>query len=480
MLSATNHSSPDLPRVLAFVCDRDSRIESLAVTPGLCAELEAGQLFLDAVKMIGNDVLKQQWMEMAAGKVSIQGEVMVSLEKGSNRIPMLFHGMPLHKGSDEGMFLVTLCSGFRAISAGPDEVARSRAVLDTAVDSIVTINCRGIISSVNPATLKMFGYQESELIGKNVSMLMPEPYSSEHDRYIGNYLITGKASIIGIGRHVIGRKKNKREFPAHLAVSEFTVRGTRYFTGIIRDLSELERVQKQLLQSERLAAIGQMVTGLAHESRNALQRAQACLDMLSLDLQNNPDQLDLARRATTALQDLHRLYEEVRSYAAPIHLEFRQCDLTSIWRKEWDNLSTVRREKRIQLVETECSQKISCEVDVHRMGQVFRNVLENAIHACSESGTITIQCSETEWQGETAARIAVRDDGVGMSPEIAQQIFEPFFTTKQKGTGLGMAIVQRIMVAHGGSVSAGAVVPQGAEIVLIIPVQTGVRNAVRF
>lgn len=467
-------------RVLAFVCTGDSTIESLALTPGLNPELESGHRLLDALTMVGGGDPSQRWQEMVNRRGSIQGEVDVSLRKGESPSRMLFHATPLHKGMDEGMFLVTLCSGFRAISAGPDEVARSRAVLDTAVDAIITIDTDGIISSVNPATIKMFGYPEADLIGKNISVLMPEPYRDEHDGYIRNYLQTGNARIIGIGRQVVGKKQNGYEFPAHLAVSEFSVRGVLYFTGIIRDLSELERVQKQLMQAERLAAIGQMMTGLAHESRNALQRAQACLDMLSLDLQNNPEQLDLARRATTALQDLHRLYEEVRSYAAPIHLEFRKCDIATIWRKEWDNLSALRAGKQIQLLEADNNPGLSCEIDVHRIEQVFRNVLENAIHTCSADGVITIHCSVIDWQGEPGIRIAVTDNGKGMSDEIADKIFEPFFTTKQKGTGLGMAIAHRIMTAHGGSISAKTIQPCGAEILLIIPSEAAIRNAVRF
>ena len=480
MSSANAECSPIAPRVLAFVCDRNSRIESLAIMPGLSADLSADHLFLDAVRIVGSENLRELWHHMATERVNIQGEVEVALAKNQPSIRMLLHAMPLHQGSDEGMFLVTLCSGFRAIASGPDEVARSRAVLETAVDSIVTIDARGIISSVNPATLHMFEFAESELLGSNISILMPEPYRKEHDGYLSEYLHTGKASIIGIGRQVVGRKKNGTQFPAYLAVSEFTVRGIRYFTGIIRDLSELERVQRQLLQSERLAAIGQMVTGLAHESRNALQRAQACLDMLSLDLANKPEQLDLARRATTALQDLHRLYEEVRSYAAPIHLEFRHCDLATIWRKEWDNLVTVRKDKHMQLVEAAENATIYCEVDVHRMEQVFRNVLENAIHACREYGVITIHCTAAELLGHEAARITIQDTGTGMTDDIARQIFEPFFTTKQKGTGLGMAIAHRIMTAHGGAISAHAVQPRGAEIILVIPSRTLIRNAVRF
>ena len=480
MIPIKNALSPNAPRVLAFICDRSSRIESLAVMPGMNVDLAAGRRFIDTVKMAGEPSLEQCWMELAAGRLGIQGEVEVPLIKGGPAIRMLFHAMPLHQGVDEGMFLVTLCMGFEVIRSGPDEVVRSRAVLDTAVDAIITINSDGIVSSVNPATVRMFGYSEAEVIGRNISMLMPEPFRSSHNGYIGRYLETGVASIIGVGRQVIGLKKNGREFPAHLAVSEFTFAGTRFFTGILRDVSELEQVQKQLLQAERLAAIGQMVTGLAHESRNALQRAQACLDMLSLDLQGNADQLDLARRATTAIQDLYRLYEEVRSYAAPIHLEFRDCDIATIWRKEWDNLTSVRKDKEIQLLEAAENQTTACEVDVHRLEQVFRNVLENAIHACREKGTITIRCTNTEWRGEPAVRVAVQDDGAGMTDDIATQIFEPFFTTRQKGTGLGMAIVHRIIAAHAGCISAGSLKPRGSEILLIIPCHTPIRNAVRF
>ncbi len=273
--------------------------------------------------------------------------------------------------------------------------------------------------------------------GSNINLLMPEPYRSEHDNYVADYIGTGKPSIIGAGRRVTGRRKDGSEFPIHLAVSEFTVHGEQYFTGIIRDLTELEQVQKQLLQAERLAAIGQMVTGLAHESRNALQRAQACLDMLSLDLQDQKEQLELARRATTARQDLHRLYEEVRGYAAPIHLEFRECDLAAIWHKEWENLSAARKGKTIELIDADDSQPLSCEVDVHRIEQVMRNILENAIYACGSEGRITVCCRESRCGTEPAAMITIEDNGTGMTPEVAEQMFEPFFTTKQKGTGTG-------------------------------------------
>jgi two-component system sensor kinase FixL len=469
----------DGPRLLAFVCSADSRILSLATMKGGCLALTEGCLLLDAVEAIHGAKLADLWQELTTSGFSVHAEVDVVLELANSPVAMLLHAMPLHFGPDEGKFLVTLCSGFRPVSSGPDEVARSRAVLNAAVDSIITIDRACRICAVNPATERMFGYATQELLGSNISVLMPEPYRSEHDTYVAKYVDTRKPSIIGVGRRVTGLRKDGSEFPVHLTVSEFSVRGEVYFTGIIRDLSELERVQKQLLQAERLAAIGQMVTGLAHESRNALQRAQACLDMLSLDLRDNQEQLDLARRATTALQDLHRLYEEVRGYAAPIHLEFRQCNLATIWHKEWENLGAARKGKHIQLVDTTDSQDLNCEVDVHRIEQVMRNVLENAIHACRSEGTITVSCKETQCGTDPAAMITIEDDGSGMTQEIADKIFEPFFTTKQKGTGLGMAIVHRIMTAHGGSIMARPREQGGSQIVLLFPRTAAIRNAVR-
>ncbi|MCA9063905.1 MAG: PAS domain S-box protein, partial [Planctomycetaceae bacterium] len=341
---------------------------------------------------------------------------------------------------------------------------------------IITITAKGRISSVNPAVTTMFGYAPEDLVGRNVSVLMPEPHASDHDRYLESYLVTGIASIMGVGRRVMARHKDGRHFPVHLSVSEFLLDGERLFTGIIHDLSEFERMQQQVLQSERLAAIGQMVTGLAHESRNALQRAQACLDMLALDLQDQPDQLDLARRTTTALQDLHRLYEEVRGYAAPIHLEYRSVELPSIWRKEWEHLAAVRGQRDIDLRESDVDADLRCEVDVHRIEQVFRNILENAIHACGEEGCVAISLRKVCHAEGDIVQLDFKDDGCGMSPHVAAHLFEPFFTTKQKGTGLGMAIVHRIIDAHHGTVVAIPNTGGGVVIRVELPLRPGSRQ----
>jgi signal transduction histidine kinase len=236
------------------------------------------------------------------------------------------------------------------------------------------------------------------------------------------------------------------------------------------DISELRAAQQKLVQSERLAAIGQMVTGLAHESRNALQRAQACLDMLELDLGEHPDLLDLTSRTRKALIELHRLYEEVRSYAAPLHLELTACDLTDLWRQTWADVTSVHAGRTVQLrEEIAAGCDLIAQVDRHRIEQVLRNIFENALAVCPDPGEVVVQCANSHGGGRSAVRIAIRDSGPGLTSEQQQGIFEPFFTTKTRGTGLGMAIARRFIEAHGGTIAAGNAATGGAEIILTLP-----------
>jgi two-component system, LuxR family, sensor kinase FixL len=223
-----------------------------------------------------------------------------------------------------------------------------------------------------------------------------------------------------------------------------------------QDITALLRAQERTLQGERLAAIGQMVTGLAHESGNALARSQACLEMLALDVQDRPEALGLVTRVQNAQDHLRQLYEEVRGYAAPLRLDREVCDLGAVWRQAWTNLEVLRRGRQARLCERTGGVDLRCPVDPFRMQQVFRNVLENALAAGRDPLEVTVACSEATLDpGCPAVRVCVRDNGPGLTAEQRQRIFEPFFTTKTKGTGLGMAIAKRIVEAHGGQIAVG-------------------------
>jgi two-component system, LuxR family, sensor kinase FixL len=237
----------------------------------------------------------------------------------------------------------------------------------------------------------------------------------------------------------------------------------------------IERIksEERMLQNERLAAIGQMVTGLAHESRNALQRSQACLEMLALELEDRPEALQLVGRIHRAQDHLHHLYEEVRGYAAPIHLRRQVCNVSTLWRDTWAHLDVVRQAKSVQLIEhVDDAADLQCSVDRYAIEQVLRNVLENAIAACPDPGEITVVAAEVDLADASGGRgleIVIRDNGPGLSPEQQGRVFEPFFTTKTRGTGLGMAIAKRLMEAHGGRIDVRNAASGGAEVQLLLP-----------
>jgi PAS domain S-box-containing protein len=344
---------------------------------------------------------------------------------------------------------------------------RIRAILNTAADAIITIDRRGIIDSVNPATVRMFGYTQDELLGQNVSILMPPPYRDEHDSYLARYLETGEARIIGVGRDVTGRRKDGSTFPIGLAVSEVDHLGL--FTGIIRDISERVAAHQKLLQSERLAAIGEAMTGLAHESRNALQRSQACLDMLADQLQGQPGSLELIESIQRAQDDLHRLYEEVRDYAAPINVQPQHRHISEIVRQAWEDLAPAREKRAVRLREISTCDDLHCEVDAFALRQVFRNILENAVQAGPDPVEIQVEYSDVQNTGSPAISITFRDNGPGVKPEDAERVFQSFFTTKTEGTGLGMAIAHRIISAHGGQVAVNPDCQPGAEFIVTLP-----------
>jgi signal transduction histidine kinase len=251
--------------------------------------------------------------------------------------------------------------------------------------------------------------------------------------------------------------------------------------GAFLDITERKKAQENALQNERLAAIGQMVTGLAHESGNALARSQSCLEMLAWELEDRPQVQDLIRRIQSAQDHLRQLYEEVRAYAAPLKLEREWWDLSRIWRQTWENLAVARLGRDTELREETAGVDLRCRVDAFRLDQVFRNIMENSLAACRGLVRIKVSCAETVLAGRPAVCVSIRDNGPGLSAEQRHRIFEPFFTTRAKGTGLGMAIAKRIVEAHGGQIAVGPTPArgpaaddpqpgsQGAELVIILP-----------
>ena len=230
------------------------------------------------------------------------------------------------------------------------------------------------------------------------------------------------------------------------------------------DVTDLVRAQEKAIQSERLATIGQTMAGLAHESRNALQRIKAGIELIELDCQDRPHVLRDLARITKASEDLRCLLDEVRSYAAPIHLENQPTVIAAIWRRAWESLKIRLGDRNVAVDDTQADTELKVNVDAGRLERVFRNLFENSLDACRDPVEITVDCHANE----KSINILVSDNGPGLPSEGKDNLFDAFYTTKADGTGLGLAITRRIIEAHDGTIIAAGS-DHGACFVITLP-----------
>ena len=238
---------------------------------------------------------------------------------------------------------------------------------------------------------------------------------------------------------------------------------------LLRRVEEMQKSEQRAIQSERLAAIGQMLTAIAHESRNALQRISAGVDMLKLDIEADSEAAKDLVKIDRGRSDLQALFEEIRTYAAPIKLDLQTCNLAEIWRLAWSNLAVARKNRHAELIEETNGVDLQFPMDAFRFELIFRNLFENSLAACNDPVRIQFDCTETDLNGAAAVCVSVQDNGTGLTREQRDRICEAFFTTKPEGTGLGMAIVKRIIDAHHGTLAVGNAECGGAQFDITIP-----------
>ena len=238
------------------------------------------------------------------------------------------------------------------------------------------------------------------------------------------------------------------------------------------DITDAHLAQQQAIETARLAAIGQMTATIAHEGRNALQRMAAGLERLTWRVSDKPELLEIIGRVRAAKKDLTRLFDDVRTYAAPVQLELADCDLRDLWQTAWKHSTDAIPQKRATLQEQADGIDMHCLADPFRIDQLFRNIFDNALTACPEPARVEIACVATNdtgnHTGAPGLRIAIRDNGPGFTAEQRRRIFEPFYTTKTHGSGLGMTIAKRIVESHGGAIALGDA-PSGAEFLITLP-----------
>lgn len=373
---------------------------------------------------------------------------------------------PIHPEALRASLVRVLEQRRLAMEKGRSETA-FRKLVEAAQSLILILGPGHRVDYICPYAEELTGYPASAIEGRNfVEQFVP---AADRTMFLTRLEEATAARQVRPFEHRLLRKDGRPLWLVWNARRIVDSSGETSILAVGQDVTELKEAQHRALQAERLAAIGQMVTGLAHESRNALQRSQACLGMLAKRVGGQVELLELIAGVQEAQYDLSRLYESVRSYAAPLNLRLQTANLSAILREAWSNLQSDRQTPRGELSEHGESIELTCEVDPFTIGQVLRNILENALSVCSEPVRIDARYSAAEIDGCPAVELAVRDYGPGLTDEQQRRIFEPFFTTKTHGTGLGMAIARRIVEAHRGQLKAVRPTGPGTEIRVLLP-----------
>lgn len=355
-----------------------------------------------------------------------------------------------------------------------------QAILASAVDAILTIDTAGIITSANPATERMFGYSAEELTGRNINVLMPEPYHSAHDGYIANYLRTGVPRIIGFGREVVGRHRDGTHIPIHLAVSEFDLDGTTYFAGIIRDLTAQKEAESQLRQAQKMESMGQLTGGIAHDFNNLLTVIIGNLEMLEGKV-SEPLQQDLVREAMEAADLGARLTSRLLAFARRSYLEPEIINLNRFVLGLTDLLHRTLGET-VDLSTSLSPELWSVRVDPSQVETAIVNLAVNARDAMPEGGRLVVEtfnaaidedyvAIEEDLPSGEYVRLSVSDTGEGMPPHVREKAFEPFFTTKEtgRGTGLGLSMIYGFARQSGGHATIYSEPGKGTTVNIYLP-----------
>ena len=346
--------------------------------------------------------------------------------------------------------------------------AHLRSILETVPDAMVVIDEQARIKSFSAAAVRQFGYAEAEVVDRNVSLLMPEPYRTQHDAYMDRYLATGERRIIGIGRVVVGQRRDGSTFPMELSVGEMRSGGQRYFTGFIRDLTErrqtetrLQELQSELVHMSRFTALGEMASTLAHEINQPLTAIasylKGCRRILSrMEGAEVPMLSDAvnqaAEQALRAGQVIRHLREFVTRGEGERHIE----GLPKLI-EEASALALVgAKEKGVRVrfdLDPDAPLVLADRIQVQ---QVLLNLIRNSIEAMQEAERRELVVATRALSAEGLVEVQVSDTGTGIAPEVAAQLFKPFVTTKASGMGVGLSICRTIVESHGGKILAEA------------------------
>ena len=357
-----------------------------------------------------------------------------------------------------------------------DLESRYQAIIDNAVDGIITIDERGVIESVNPSALRMFGYDREEVIGENIKILMPEPDRSNHDKYIGNYHATGKGKIIGKGREVIGRRKNGTMFPFLLSISEVILENKKIFTGVVHDISELREVKDALAKERDLSELkSRFVTMASHEFRTPLSTILSSVSLISRynDPKDEEKRLKHVNRIKSSVNNLTGILNDFLSLSRleeghvmndPIEFSINELCAEVI-----DEMNSILKEgQEIKVDAAEDIQKVFLDKNLVR--NIMINLISNAIKYSEEGKLIFVRT----YIENDVLTIEIKDQGIGIPEEDHDYLFSRFFRAHNAanipGTGLGLNIVKKYLDLLRGRIEFQSKQSEGTTFTVQIPI----------
>jgi PAS domain S-box-containing protein len=371
------------------------------------------------------------------------------------------------------------------------EVAsRLAGFVETAVDGIITIDERGSIESMNPAASRLFMYTPEEVAGRNVAMLMPEPYRSEHDGYLARYLRTGERKVIGIGREVHGRRKDGSEFPLELAVSETRSAGRRLFIGILRDITDRKGAEAALRDADRRK--DEFLAMLAHELRNPLAPIKTAVHLLGqTHVADGPKLARIREVLDRQVAHLGHLVDDLldisRVSRGRITLVKVPLDLSTVLTQAIETSRPLIDARRQELVVEEPAEKLRVEGDLARLTQVISNLLNNAAKYTGAGGRIQLRLEKATHGARDEAVIRVADTGRGIDPAELPHLFDLFYQAhrtidrSEGGLGLGLSLAHDLVLMHGGRIEARSEgLGQGSEFIVHVPLLAEVPGSMRL
>ena len=336
-----------------------------------------------------------------------------------------------------------------------------RALIATAVDGIILIDEFGNIQVYNEACERMFGYRAEEVMGQNVKVLMPPPYHAEHDDYLAHYRETGERKIIGIGREVVGRRKNGTTFAMYLSVGAGRLNGERIFLGIIHDISQrketeqrVQELQKELLHATRLTTTGQLSAALAHELNQPLTAIMNYAGVLKeLTQQSTGPHGDMARDIASKIAEqtarAGEIIRRLRGFVSKREPDRAIQDLNAVIEESIALGFVGAADTSVRLRPNLSPDMPLVSMDKVQIQQVMVNLVRNAVEAMQETPLKNLTVSTARDSGDFV-RVSVSDTGPGLPKEVLDSLFQPFVTTKAYGLGIGLSICRTIVEAHGG------------------------------